>query len=159
MTIKKIGAALVGTLGVAGVSSCLIIYKNRIKFLESKNVKFKKYYNLLDEWMKQSRKGRKIENYLMAQDLKKIAIYGLGEIGQRLYEELCDSDITIVKGIDQFDNSEIDIDIIEPCDVRQIVGLADAIIVTAVADYDEICKNLSDVDIKIISLEEIVFNL
>lgn len=164
MKIRKIMKAItVVTIfsGVIAVWGCFSAYKKRMKILEEKNVKFKKYYNLLNEWKKQDKKenDNKLERYLKEHNLNKIAIYGMGEIGQRLLEELKDTNIDVICGIDQYGNTDLDMNILEPDDLYEIADSIDGVIVTAIADYEAVKETIGYINKKIISLEEIIYNL
>lgn len=60
------------------------------------------FIQTLDRWMTLRDNGISIEQYLRKLNCKKVAIYGLGMIGNHLYEELRRTDIEIV-GIDRAD--------------------------------------------------------
>lgn len=122
-----------------------------------KDEKYVMYYNLLNQWILLKNKNIPIARLLMEREIKNIAIYGMGEIGKRLYEELKDSDINVKYGIDNNPNkNNIDIDVIA---LNENMPLVDVIIVTAIFDYDAIYSNIrSYSNLKIISLEDIIFN-
>lgn len=60
------------------------------------------FIQTLDRWMTLRDNGISIEQYLKKLNCKKVAIYGLGVIGNHLYEELRRTEIEIV-GIDRAD--------------------------------------------------------
>lgn len=161
MRKKIVNVALAVILGIETVALAIhsVICKQQIGFLAEKNTKFKKYYNLLNEWMRQKNSGKKFEDYFRKHNINKIAIYGMGEIGQRLYEELKGTDIIIVTGIDQDDNIEVELDIIEPMEMEQISGAVDVVIVAAIADFDFIKETIQAAGLEAMSLEEVVYEL
>lgn len=120
--------------------------------------KFKSYYNLLNQWLMLKQEGKSLEKYFIDHDYQTIAIYGMGEMGGRLYDELKNSSIKIVYGIDKnaaWTDSELKI-----CDPDDELQTVDAVIVTAVFAFDEIVETLSDkIECPIISLSEIVFEV
>lgn len=142
-------------LGV--VTGSLYIKKNGKSTQMHKDEKHVMYYNLLNQWILLKNKNISIAQLLKERGINNIAIYGMGEIGKRLYEELKKSDIDVKYGIDNNPNkNNINIDVIALSDNLPKV---DAIIVTAVFDYDVIYSNIrSYCDTKIISLEDIIFN-
>ena len=79
-------------------------------------------------------------------------------VGQRLYEELKDSDIKVSYSIDKNAASiYADIDILDPNDV---LPQTDAIVVTAVYFYNEIEEMLEKkTDAKILSFEDILYEI
>ena len=90
---------------------------------------------------------------------KKIAIYGMGEFANRLMEELKNSDVEVVYGIDK-----------DVCNstsrVRNVYSLnddlpqVDAIVVTPFYDMKSIkCDLKKKVDCPIVSLEEVIWSI
>lgn len=124
--------------------------------LQKRLMKFKNYFNVMNKWIKLSNAAASIENYLVAHDYTRIAVYGMGELGERLHEALKDSkQITIAYGIDKTKKvSEDNFVIYDPNDKLPEV---DAIIVSATFDFNAIKKSLSEkVNYPIISLEEVI---
>ena len=68
---------------------------------EKTSDKFKNYYHMLNQWLMLRQKGILLEKYFIDRDFRKIAIYGMGEIGSRLYDELKESCIAIQYAVDQ----------------------------------------------------------
>lgn len=120
--------------------------------------KFKLYYKILNQWMIFLHQGKKIDGYFIQRNYKKIAIYGMGELGNRLYEELENSNVEIAYVIDQEASSVFaEVEAREPDEVLEEV---DAIIVTAVFDFDAIAEELSNkLSCPVISLEEVIEEL
>lgn len=94
---------------ILGMSICkyFIDKVNREKdyAIEKKNL----YIQILDRWLMLRDKGISLSRYLKNKGYKKVAIYGLGIIGNHLYEELKKAKIDIV-GIDQseiYDNFQM----------------------------------------------------
>lgn len=98
---------------------------------------------------------KSIDAYFHKNKIENIAIYGMSYVGERLLDELRDSDITVKYAVDQnADNIYADIDVILPGENMPEV---DAIVVTPIYYYYEIQEMLSSkVDCKIISLEDIL---
>ena len=53
-----------------------------------KNDKLYKSYVLLIEWLSWKSRKKNIAEWLLNRDIKSVAIYGMGELGNRLYEDL-----------------------------------------------------------------------
>lgn len=89
---------------------------------------------------------------------KKIAIYGMSYAGETLLNELKDSGITVVYGIDKNAASiYADIKILPKIDSLEEV---DAIVVTAITFFDEIEKMLAEeTDCPVVSLEDVLFEV
>lgn len=147
------------------LGGCLLGAISVSKFIEKdfsttrKNLrKFERYYNVLNQWLILRQENNKIENYFLEKGYKKIAIYAMGELGNRLYDDLKNSNIEVKYAIDQ-NASRIysDIKIVTVNDALEEV---DAVVVTAITAYEEIehiLKNKLDADI--ISLEDVIFKL
>ena len=98
------------------------------------------FIHTLDRWMTLRDNGILIEQYLRQLGCKKIAIYGLGMIGNHLYEELRRTEIEIV-GIDRADiYNNYQIPIYKPDDCFEDIDL---IIVTPFG-YDEVFQKLRE---------------
>lgn len=119
--------------------------------------KFKSYYNVLLEWLQIRQQGNSLEEYFVKHGYKSIAIYGMGEMGLRLLDELQNSNIEIKYTIDKNAFSVYsEVELKEPDEILEPV---DVIIVTSIFAFDEIKNSLSDrVTYPIISLEEVVMS-
>ena len=113
---------------------------------------------LMNEWVKVKQANKSVSEFLLNEGYRRIAIYGMSYVGQRLYDELMDSDVEIIACIDQkgggtyFNHNIVDVDKL-PSDI-------DAIIVTPIFYFEEIKKNLEkNVLANIVSLEEIIYGL
>ncbi len=94
----------------------------------------------LDRWMTLRDNGIAIEQYLKKINCKKVAIYGLGVIGNHLYEELRRTELEIV-GIDRADiYNNYQMPIYKPDDCFEDVDL---IIVTPLG-YEAVCQKLRE---------------
>ena len=119
--------------------------------------KLKGYYNILNYWMDLKQSGDNICKYFHLNNYKRIAIYGMGELGFHLMDELKNSDIEVVYGIDDGLNSpRVKTEIKHNGDELEDV---DMIVVTPVFAFDKIKNNLEKrVSCPIISLEEVIYS-
>lgn len=126
---------------------------------KSKKVdKFRGYYNLLNQWLFLKQSGKSLEEYFEKNNYKKIAIYGMGEMGNRLYEELKNSNINIKYAIDK--EAECVYSELKVVDLEEELEEVDVIVVAATFAFEEIEEKLRDqVDCMIVSLEDVVFEL
>lgn len=128
--------------------------RNEIVAVENK---FEIGFHILEQWLYLRQSGKFLDSYFKDNMIESVAIYGMGVLGERLYKELLDSDISIVYGIDR------------AADSKRIMGLeifntgehklpnADAIVVTPVQDYWRIVELLEHkTDAAVVSLEDIV---
>ena len=76
--------------------------ENLEKYIKPKSgLKFRKMFFMMYDWMKLKNKGSGICDYLKSGGYLKIAIYGMGYIGECIYEELCHSKIQVSFAIDR----------------------------------------------------------
>lgn len=138
------------------------IYESSIK---NNRIKFRMYYNLLIKWIYVYRDVKKIEDYFSINNISKVAIYGMGELGRILFDELCLSDkVKIELLIDQKKGSAFGkvkvLSIYDDISQELINKGIELIIVTPIFSYNEIEKELiKKTNIKTVSLEEIIHKL
>lgn len=115
-------------------------------------------YMAFDQWLRVRQEGKTLVEYFEKNDYKTVAIYGMKELGERLYDELKDTGIKVRYIIDKnADSIYADVDVVTPDDELEPV---DVIVVTAIYYFDEIEENLSEkVDYPIISLEDILYEV
>lgn len=158
--MKKGTIAVLSTLGglIIGCIGQGILNDKKIAEKKEKVDKFKNYYNMLNHWLALKQEGKSLETYFVENNIKTLAIYGVGEMGNRIYDELKDSEIVVKYGIDKSGGgtfADLEIFTLEE-DLEEV----DAIIVTAVFAFDEIEELVSKkVTCPIISLEDIVYKV
>lgn len=123
-----------------------------------KSIKYYKLFNLMLDWMKLRNKGIRISDFCKKHNYLNIAIYGMGYIGEYLYDELPDCDIKIVYAIDRSArdfSQKLSIFKIED----ELVSV-DAVIVTMVENTEEIIGIVKEkLDCPVITISEIIWNL
>lgn len=156
------GKKIIKSICIIGgiIVSIIFASKRYIKIVDEKDMKikkFKNYYNLANKWLIINNQGRNIAEYFDKNGWHNIAIYGIGELGNRLYEELLESNVKIHYAIDkEASNRYSNIKVLTMDDDLEPV---DVIIVTPIFDYDAICVLLEKkTDIRIISLEDVIYN-
>jgi len=129
---------------------------NKIIYYEMvKKDKFKTYYDLLNQWLDLKNKNVSLESYFMDKGIENIAIYGMGELGHHLYEELKESKIQIKYAIDK-SSSKIYSNL-KLYDFEDDFENVSAIVVTPTYAFDQIEKKLKEkIDCTILSLEDII---
>lgn len=156
---KGVLASLTAITGiVTGTVVSRKICNNIIEQKEEKVDKFKTYYNLLNQWLQLKQNGKSLSEYFSNNKYNEIAVYGMGELGNRFIEELSNTKVQVRYAIDKKAASTYsDLKLIEPDDELEQV---DAIVVTAIFAFEEVKELLSEkIDCPIISLEEIVYNI
>ncbi len=111
---------------------------------------------LLVRWMSICQNGKNLSGYFEQYGYREIAVYGVSDIGKLLIAALMGTGIQVRYGIDiNADRVKVQIPVYKPEDKMPIV---DAIVVTAVYFYDDICRQLraGGIDIPIISLQEVM---
>lgn len=127
------------------------------KQLQLKN--YKKYeclYHLMHQWMTMNEMGFSVAGLLAAFGYKNIAIYGMADMGKHLYHALQGSEIKVSYCIDRGKSGWYrDTEIKKPEEALEDV---DAVIVTAIMDFEEIKEYLQKkTDSAVVSLEEILY--
>ena len=137
MIIGFIGGLVLGiviTYKVVKKSMC-----EQLRKLQQLSDKHLAIMNLFSMWLQNKEAGLKIEDYLKEQQIKRIAIYGMSFVGERLYDELEQSDIKVVYCIDKNANNIYkDINVLTPDSGLEKEESVDAIVVTAFVFFDEI---------------------
>lgn len=139
--------------------------KNILKVENGKEADFRKktervdkleaYFRIYNKWLKLKNCGKSIVDYFLLCKIQTIAIYGGGEVAQRLMEELEDSRIKISYIIDR--NLKRVRCKFPVLGVNDDWPKVDAIVVTPVYAFGKIYMQLSErVNCKIISVDEIV---
>lgn len=160
----KIWKACLSLLGIGVVGGILWTDRKAIKRLEEVKKRYKDYYDVINQWLRNKNDNRDIASYFINNNYNNIAIYGMGELGNRLYEELKDTDIKVAyfidKNAEEIYYSEDDIPVIGLDDIENQEKV-DAIIVTPIYDFDSIEEALLErsVEAEIISLEDIIYEV
>lgn len=151
--VAGVTAGAVGGAAVAGKA----IGENADKYREMSG-KHLALFLLMNEWLIAKQEGKSITEYFEKNSYKSIAVYGLSYVGERVLDELKDSGIEVKYGIDKnADSIFSDIEVYHPEDELPEV---DAIIVTPVFFFDEICNVLNKkVTCPIISMEEVLHEI
>lgn len=116
-------------------------------------------YILLSDWLKMKNlRSNFIEDYLMDMGYRRIAIYGLGYVGEALYDELSNSHKLVVSCVidkqkgKNYNNAKV-------VGLDEIIDDVDVIIVTAISFYNQIeCELKEYTNAQVISIEEIIYN-
>lgn len=154
-TVAVLSAIIGAAGGAAGVGYLGI---KQVEQKAEKVDKFKGYYNMLNQWLILKQEGKNLSEYFKSNNYKTVAIYGMGEMGNRLYEELKDSDIEVKYAVDkEAESTYSELDVIE---LESDFDEVDVMVVTATFAFDEISEDISDkVDFPVISLEDVVYDI
>lgn len=123
-----------------------------------KDEKDKIYNRLFHNWLLIIERGNGIEEYFYEKGIKEIAVYGYGNIGRHLVEQLIKTDISIKYIIDK--NKKVVSDNIDVYHLTEKIPDVDAVIVTPICEYQSIKKKIENkVSGEIISMEDIIYEL
>lgn len=110
---------------------------------------------LLNDWMEFLYSGGSVESYFHEHGYKKILIYGNGDIGQRLFQVLEQTDIDVAAIMDKMNSSDFDAE-------SKLIGVdsgipdIDCVVITPVFYFDEIYRMLREkTEQPVISIEEL----
>ena len=123
------------------------------------NQRNERYYELVNQWLWLKNQNIHLGQYLEQKKLYSFAIYGAGELGVRLMEELGNE---FVYFVDQNpEDTIIQKELVKKPDEIKMSDRVDAIIVTPIHQFSSIKETLSILpfEAKVISLEEMVFGV
>ena len=110
---------------------------------------------LMDQWTNIKQNGRNLEEYFFKNEYYRIAVYGMGVLGQRLIKELDNSKIQIAYGIDK--NRDIVYTNLKVVTMEDELKKVDAVVVTVVKEFDAIQeKLLKKIECQVIAIEDIL---
>ncbi len=136
----------------------LIQFRRTLIRRSSETNKFKYFNDVYSRWLKNRNDNKYLADYLKAYGYNTVAVYGLGKMGQRLCEELSDSDVKIRYIIDNYTtNTFKNIKI-----YKLISGLepVDVIIVTVSQEYEKIENELRNIlSYPVLALDSIIYGL
>ena len=113
-------------------------------------------FHVFDKWMKIKHEGKSLQKYFDDNRIKTVAIYGMGSLGERLYEDLKTTDIEVVYAIDR-KAAVIKIEGLKIVTLEDSLDKVDAVIVTPIHLFYGIEADLEKVmEADIISLEDVV---
>lgn len=161
--MRKIGLFVAGVLlgGGVGLLTGKRLGSCNAKQKQKKEDKFKQYYNVLNRWMYLKHNHKNLSEYFKRMKYNRIAIYGLGELGNRLIDELKDTETEVVYGVDKkIDNTFVSVPAFVLEEISNTTEDIDVLVVTPIFAYDEVVDELKNkVNCRIISLEDVVFDI
>lgn len=125
--------------------------------------KFRIYYQLTLRWLNNDADGKKVKQYLHNKNISRIAVYGNGDFGNILRNQLQKDDtVEIVCFIDRSrgrrNQSSGQIPVIDIGEVGDWKDMIDAIIVTPILEFEAIKKDIEkNINTEIISLQSIIY--
>ena len=113
-------------------------------------------FKFSNKWISLKQKETDIVAYFKDRGYYSIAIYGMGDLGERLVDEVENTDVNIAYAIDrsrkgQYANIQIK-------SLEEILPQVDAVIVTPIYDFWRIKPIIMDrIDCPIVSLEDVIY--
>jgi cellobiose-specific phosphotransferase system component IIB len=114
-------------------------------------------FHLFNKWLQIKNNGKSLAEYFEDNAIRRVAVYGLGAIGNRLIEELRQEDIEVVCGIDR-KAAEIRIEELDVKTLEEDIPEIDAVIVTPIFFYEiqkEIYRKMGR-DVHVVYIEDVI---
>lgn len=143
---------------VAGVYTVGRKMEKKIDYKAKMSDKHLALFLMMNEWVRIKQENKSIAEYLEKEGYKEIAVYGINYAGETLVRELAGSAVDVKYGIDRnADNICTEINVVTP---EEELAKVDAVIVTAIAFFDEIEEQLSaQMGCPVLSLEDILYEM
>lgn len=166
LIVKELGYSgeqlkLKGETVIAAKTVAATIVENKESALLKKKALSDKHFEmfkLMNRWLINKQQGKELATYFEDNSYKKVAIYGMSFVGERLYDDLRNTDVQVIYAIDKCtDKVYADLEV---CKLGDKLPKADVIVVTAITYYKKIVEELLKVtDIPVVSLEDIIYGL
>ncbi len=120
--------------------------------------KYKLYYCLNNKWISLKESNKRLSEYFIENQIKRIAVYGLGDVGLNLCREIMQDGIEVKYA---FDGNLIRYDSIIP--IRKLeddLDEVDAVVVTVVDEFETIKKELLlKFSCPIIAIDDVIYSI
>lgn len=157
--MKKIVKSLLYIISAGGIGYILKKYiKDITNNYEEEKDRYMSYYYTVREWVLNKQKGKSIQEYLEKNNIHTIAIYGMGTLGEMLYNDIKDTNIKISYIIDKIAEDEYyGIPVVSLKDIKNY-PLVDAVVITPIYDYVDIVHQMDQYNIEFpkLSLEQLI---
>ena len=146
---------------ISGIYLCIYkIYKikKNIYDIKCERDKYWEMFLMMSAWMRNRQRGKLISDFLERKGFHEIDIYGLGDIGKNLYEELSYKNINVRYLIDRNKNIQIQGKTVKS--LGDIDKSVDAVIITVIYNFEEIKEELAQkYNCPILSLADIIYKM
>ena len=158
---KMVGLGLTAVTGIGfGSLICGKIIgrqcEKHCEVIEKQGDCFSEFYTLMQQWVKVYQGGHTLEHYFVKNNYKKIAVYGMSEMGYMVLKELQSTSVEVAYCIDR--NAD---NVFAEIDVRRQDGelpKVDAVVVAVIQFYEEVKENLEKrLSCPIVSLSDVVW--
>lgn len=150
--VSMLAGAMAGAVAIGKIET------DRVSKAQNMSDKHLALFLMMNQWVKIKQEGKNLSTYFESNGYKRIAVYGMSFAGKTLVDELRDTEIEVVYGIDKkVDSIYADVDIVSADEPLEKV---DAVVVTAITYFDEIEEKLSlRIDCPVVSLENILYEM
>lgn len=137
------------------LAKCQVNYSAKWKAMSDKHLAIILLFN---RWLMVKQSGKTIKEYFYRNSYQKVVIYGMSYAGERLLDDLTDSNIEVVAAIDK--NAKDILAAVPIFTPNEEIPVCDCVVVTATSFFDEIEKTLSQkVSCPVVSLEDILYEI
>ena len=152
---KKIVNIVVWCSSIYFLKKYIEASKQLLNKTKRSKLKFEGYYNVENEWLRKKISGETLEKFFEKNDYKTVAIYGNGNLGKLLCDDLFESNIDIKYIIDNNGGNYREIKVVDKNSELEDV---DVIVVTPTFDFENIKEDLRfKTDCKVASLFDVVW--
>lgn len=160
--MKKAKMALIfGGIVFLGIAAMWKFIEKTGRVIESKNKlidKYKLYYHLNNKWISLKESDRRLGRYFTDNKISSIAVYGMGDIGLNLCDELIKDGIAVKYALDR-DLARYD-SAIPIKKMEDALETVDAVVITVPDEFEAIRKSLEGkFSCPIISIDEIIYSV
>jgi len=149
------------SLVVGVVIGAVLVGKFLLKRLDKAQAMSDKHlqlYRMTNEWLKTKQEGKSLAGFLKKLGYKTVAVYGMGITGDRVLDELENTDIEVKYCIDQ--NAKNIYSVVNVLSPNETLEEVDAVIVTTITFFDQIENTLSKkLKSKIVALDDLIYDM
>lgn len=133
------------------------IKKGIVKLLLTSNKNLMSF-RVMNQWVKIKQKGKNLSEYFELAGYEKIAIYGMGYIGETLLSELSGTKTEVLYGIDQnADTTYANVDVLS---LKNELQRVDAVVVTVPNSFEVILENINKkLNCPVVSIIDVVYDI
>ena len=132
-------------------------YFNRTNEEIAKVKKMIRINESLNKWLELKQNYRELMTYFLNNGYKSVAIYGMGDLGKKLFFELINEGVDVLYTIDKNIGAD---DVYKMVPLTEKLPQADVMVVTAVSSFDDIYLDLkSRFDGEIVNIEDVLWSI
>lgn len=123
--------------------------------------KYMSLFSVLEQWMAAKQNGKRLDLYLTNKGYRTVAVYGMSVLGNLLYNELKDSSIKVLCGIDRnahdmsFDFEVYNLEEFKEHEMKNV----DLVIVSAIISKNQVKEITDKIVCDVITIDDIVYGI